>query len=366
MRVVCDGLDLNEAVLKVIKAISTRTSNPVLEGIKLSASDNKLTLVATDTELGIEMKINANVLNSGEIIVPGKFFSEFLKRLTNEQIEMVLEDNNILKLKYSDSEIAIQGLDADEFPNIQNVNSNEYFEISQKDLKALINKTLFAVAVDDSRPILKGCLIEINEDSVRAVAIDGNRLALCNKKTNSANKPRKVIAPSRSLTEISKMLLDSDSIVRVYIQHNFIMAEIDGCKITSRLLEGDFINYKQIIPSDFSTVVTVNKSQLESTLDRASILSRAEKNYLVKFDIRDNFLTITSNSEIGNIKEVLNIDLKGNDLKIAFNARFFSEALRVVNDEFIKLNLTTSITPCIIKANEGEEYIFLILPLRII
>ena len=366
MRVVCDGLDLNEAVLKVIKAISTRTSNPVLEGIKLSASDNKLTLVATDTELGIEMKINANVLNSGEIIVPGKFFSEFLKRLTNEQIEMVLEDNNIIKLKYSDSEIAIQGLDADEFPNIQNVNSNEYFEISQKDLKALINKTLFAVAVDDSRPILKGCLIEINEDSVRAVAIDGNRLALCNKKTNSANKPRKVIAPSRSLTEISKMLLDSDSIVRVYIQHNFIMAEIDGCKITSRLLEGDFINYKQIIPSDFSTVVTVNKSQLESTLDRASILSRAEKNYLVKFDIRDNFLTITSNSEIGNIKEVLNIDLKGNDLKIAFNARFFSEALRVVNDEFIKLNLTTSITPCIIKANEGEEYIFLILPLRII
>ena len=203
MKVVCDGLDLCDAIGKVIKAISTRTSNPILEGIKLTAKENTLTLVATDTELGIEMKINANVLSEGEIVVPGKFFAEFVKKLTDEQIEMSVEENNVLKLKYLDSEIAIQGLNAEEFPNIQTVNSQEYFEISQKDFKALINKTLFAVAVDDSRPILKGCLIEIAENSVRAVAIDGNRLALCNKKTNSANKPRKVIAPARSLTEIS-------------------------------------------------------------------------------------------------------------------------------------------------------------------
>ena len=189
---------------------------------------------------------------------------------------------------------------------------------------------------------------------------------MCNKKTNSSNKPRNVIVPSRSLTEISKMLLDTDSLIKVYIQHNFLMAEIDGCKITSRLLEGDFINYRQIIPSEFTTVVTVNKSQLEKTIERTSILSRADNNFLVKFDIKDNSLTITSKSEIGNIKENLNIDLKGNDLKIAFNARYFAEALRVVNDEFIKLNLTMSLRPCIVKPNEGEEYIFLILPLSTI
>ena len=366
MKVVCDGLELCDAINKVIKAISTRTSNPILEGIKLKAENDKLTLVATDTELGIEMKINANVLSTGEIVVPGKFFAEFIKRLTNEQIEMSLEENNTLKLRYLDSEIAIQGLSAEEFPNIQTVNSQEYFEISQKDLKSLINKTLFAVAVDDSRPILKGCLLEITENQVRAVAIDGNRLALCNKKTNSTNKQRNVIVPSRSLTEISKMLGDSESLVRVYIQHNFLMAEIDGCKLTSRLLEGDFINYRQIIPSDFSTVVTVNKSQLEKTIERTSILSRADNNYLVKFDIKDGSLVITSKSEIGNIKENLNIDLKGNDLKIAFNARYFAEALRVINDDFIKLNLTMSLRPCILKPNEGEEYIFLILPLSTI
>ena len=366
MKVICDGLDLSEAVLKVIKAISSRTSNPILEGIKLTAQGNVLTLVATDTELGIEMKVNANVFDEGSTVVPGKFFSEFIRKLTSEQIEIDVNENNQMKLKYTGSEIDIQCLNPEEFPNVQKVESAEYFELSQKDLKTLINKTLFAVAIDDARPILKGCLLEISENAVRAVAIDGNRLALCDKKTNSANKPRKVIAPSRSLTEISKMLSDSESLVKVFIQHNYIMAEIDGCKMTSRLLEGDFINYRQIIPSEFSTVVTVNKSQLENTLERASLLARNERNNLVRFDIRDNFLTITSNSELGNIKESLNIDLKGNDLRIAFNARFFSEALRVVNDEFIKLNLTSSISPCIITASEGEEYKFLILPLRMI
>lgn len=366
MRVICDGLDLSDAVLKVIKAISPRTSNPILEGIKLTASENTLTLLATDTELGIEMKINANVFESGETVVPGKFFSEFVKRLTGEQIEMELSEKNQLKLKYTDSEIEISCLPASEFPNVQKVDSAEYFELSQKDLKTLINRTLFAVAVDDSRPILKGCLLEIGETSVRAVAIDGNRLALCNKQTNSNNKVRNVIAPSRSLAEIAKMLTESDSLVKVFFQHNYLMAEIEGCKITSRLLEGDFINYKQIIPNQFSTTVTINKAQLENTLDRASLLARNERNNLVKFDIRDASLTITSNSELGNIKENINIDLKGNDLRIAFNARFFSEALRVVNNDFVKLNLTSSISPCIITPNEGDEFIFLILPLRMI
>lgn len=370
MQVICDGLDLCDAVITVSRAINIKTTNPILEGIKIVAEDDVIILSATDLELSIEKKIKAEVKQIGEIVVPGRFFGELVKKLTNEKIELKLIENNSLKIKYTDSETVVQCFPVYEFPVIQKLETEDYFGISQKSLKNLITKTSFSVALDDTRPVLTGCLFERDNSMVNMIALDGYRLALYSENIKNTNKKKSsVIVPARSLNEISKLLNDSDEIVNIYFQENFIMVDLKDCIITTRLLEGDFMNYRQIISENFETKITVNKKQFENALERASLLSKIGQNNLVQFDIQNQNLCITSRSEIGNIKENISIVFQGKELLIAFNARYFMEALKVINDEFISINFNLSQNPCVITAFEKSEtnnFLYLILPVRMI
>ena len=367
MKLYCSGLELSEAVLRVSKAMPIKKTMSILEGIKLSAIGSTLTITATDLELAIERKIRADIKLEGEVVVPGKFFCEFIKKLTNEEIEISTHDNK-MSLKYGDSVGELQCLNLDEFPPIRKVEEDTFFTISQRKFMKLIDRTIFSVSTEDLRPILKGCLIEIDSNlhNVRAVALDGFRLAVCEEEILSTGKDISVIIPARSLAEISRIIEDEDIPCTVYIQNNYLMLDLDHTKITSRLIEGDFIQYKKIIPREFNTIVTVNKSQMETGLERASLVSRGDKNNLIKLDIKEKNMSITSNSELGNINENVVISLNGKDISIAFNVRYFTEAFRVIDDEFIQLNMSSSTAPCIIKPMEGEKYLYMILPVKML
>lgn len=368
MQVVCEGLDLCDAVITVSRAVGAKTTNPILEGIKLVAEEDYLILTATDLELSIEKKIKADVKIEGEVVVPGKFFGELVKKLTGEKIELKLGENNLMKIKYTDSETVIQCFPVYEFPSFKKLESEEYFGIEKRNLKNLINKTTFSVAIDDTRPILRGCLIEVEENKINSVALDGYRLALITQKLESTNISTSFVVPSKTLNEIAKLLDDSEEVINVYIQRNFIMFDFNDCVVTSRLLEGDFINYRQIISPNHETKLTINKQQLEDALERASILSKIGQNNLVQFDIRDQNLCITSRSDIGNVRENINIVFSGKELVIAFNARYFMEALRVIPDEFVTIKFNQAQNPCVITPFEGDEsqFLYLILPVRLI
>lgn len=359
----CMGLELSDAFLRVSKALSNKVTNPILEGIKISAEDNELTLSATDTDLSIEKKIKADVKVEGETVVPGKFITEFVKKLSNTDIELEVNDKNQLLIRYDGNESVIQCYNPVEYPGFRKLKTDEWFGISQKDLKALISKTIFSVAMDDSRPILKGVLFDIDQKEISAVALDGYRLARVKKKA-SANIKKQIVVPTRSLNEISKLLDDSDEVINVYIDTNAIMIDNIDTKIISRLLEGDFVNYKQIIPMNYETFVIVNKVQFEDALERVSLLSKVGQNNFVKFDIKESSLQLTSNSEIGNIKEKISAVLNGKDVTIAFNPRFILESLKASSDEFVKLCLNTASNPCVIVPTEGDEFLYLILPVR--
>jgi len=365
MKIVCDGADLCDAVLKVSKGTSNKTTNPILEGIKVTAEEDFVTLSATDLELSIEKTIRGMVQIEGEMVVPGKFFSEYIKKLNNEQIELYVDEKNTLSIKYTDSVGKIQCLNAQEFPQIKQPEESNYFEITSKDFKALISKSIYAVATEDVRPILKGVKLEINSKDITAVALDGYRLAVVHKPIVSTTAEFSCIVPARSLNEISKLLDDSEDVIKVCTGRNFLMVDIDNTKISTRLLEGDFINYNQIIPTDFNTTLILNKDQLLDALERASLLSRVDRNNLVRFDIQDKVMVLSSKSDIGDIKENINISLKGQDLAIAFNARYFTEALKAISDEFLKLQFTSSVSPCIITSNDTNEFLYLVLPVRI-
>lgn len=366
MKLICEGLDLSDAVLKVIRATATKTTNPILEGIKLRASQDSLTLSATDLEISIEKTIPADVKIEGEIVVPGKFFADFVKKLSSEQIELSLTNNKLLKIKYTDSEGFLQCMNVEEFPIMKQLESPEKISLKKSDFKDLVTKTIFSVAVDDARPILKGCLFEIAAKEITAVALDGFRLALVKKPIKETSSEFSCIVPARTLGEISKLLeTEEDDDLEIFIQKNYLLINLGNTKIITRLLDGEFINYKQVIPNNVSSVVTINTRQLQDGLDRASLLAKMDKNNLVRFDIKDTLLTLTSSSDIGNVTENITIALDGKDITIAFNARYFSDCVKIIGDEFIKINFTSPIAPCTISSTENGDYLYLILPVRI-
>ncbi|MGN0787708.1 MAG: DNA polymerase III subunit beta [Candidatus Onthoplasma sp.] len=363
MKFRCDGLELSEAIGVVSKAISNKTTSQILEGIKIVCENDKLILTATDLEMSVEKTIRAEVESTGETVVPGRLFGEYIRKLTDQQIECELNEKNQLRIAYTDSEGVLQCMEISEFPQIKEIEKENYFEIAKEDFKTLVNNVFYAVAQDDSRPILKGILFETTGKQIRAVAVDGCRLSIANKPLVSSTNDFKIIVPGKNINEIVKMM-DGEGNIKVYVHSNNIMVDLGDTIVVNRLIDGQFINYKQIVPKDFATVVTINKSQLEDAIDRASVLSRIDKNNLVKFDIKEKNLMLTSNSEIGNTKENITVGVKGNDLMISFNSKYFSDCLRVIDNPYIKLNLNSSILPCVITPCEGDDFVFLILPVR--
>ena len=368
MKVICQGIELSDAVLKVTKALNSKVVAPILEGIKITAKDDCLVLFATDLELAIEKKINAEVLLEGEVVVPGRFFADMVKMLTNEQIELSLDENLKLKIKYTDGEIEKQCFSADEYPEIKKPSDCQSFEIVSREFKDLISKTIFSVSTDDTRPTLKGCLFEAEEYTISSVALDGYRLARVQKPFERKLEGKIYqIVPARSLSELNKFLDDSEDILQIKIENNLMMVDLGNTCIMTRMLSGDFINYKQIIPNEFDTNVIINKDQFKASLDRAAILSRGEKNNLVKLDIKEDSLHLVSNSDDGaNLHEIISINLVGKDMTIAFNSRYLLDCMRAIDDEFIKINLNTPVNPCVITPCDKEDYLYLILPVRMV
>ena len=364
MKIIASGIDLSNAVSRVVKAISNRTTNPVLEGIKLSVVGDELTLLATDTEISIEKTIKVNTFIEGETVIPGKIFSDFIKKLENEEeIEISLEENRV-RISYSSSEGYIQTLNVEEFPLINKDIRENSFTIKQKDFKELILKSSFACSLDEARPILKGCLFEIEDDKISSVALDGFRLAICRKKIENATKNFKIIVTSRTLNEIIRILEKDEDLITVVVQKNVLMVEVEGTVLISRLLEGEYIDYKNIIKDEFVSVVRVNKNQLLSAIDRASIIAN-DKNKIVKFDIKENYMTVVAESDVGKMSENVVINLEGKDLSIAFNSKFITDCVKAIDDEFINLHFNSRINPCVIKPIGWDDYLYLILPLRI-
>lgn len=365
MKVFCHGLDLADALIKVSRAIPAKRTVPILDGILIQAQGSTLTMTATDLELGIVKVINADVKMDGAVVVPGKEIVDFVRTLTGEQIELDGSSNKELKIRYQDSEYGVKLMNVDEFPPLREIGEETSFSIVQKEFKDLIAKTKICASTDDARPILKGCLLEIGEHKITGVTLDGYRLAICEKALESNSGEREVIVPVKTLDEISKLLEDDEYIATVFIQDNYLKLDMGHTKIVSRLLDGEFTRYKKIIPSEFSSNVIINRAQLAGALDRANLVSRGEKSNMVKFDIKEKALIMESKSENSNIKENITVSLDGKDIEIAFNARYFIECMKVISDEYVKLSFTTPATPCLIRPVDSEEFVYLILPVKI-
>jgi len=366
MKLIANANDLSIALGQVIKAASNKSTNPILEGILLKASAGTLTLIATDLEIAIERTCQADVKIEGETVVSGRLFTDFMRKIGEPQVELTLIDGR-LKVKYGDNETMLSVFAAADYPKIPTLTEAQTFTIVRRELKDLINKIKLSVSLDDSRPVLKGALLEISDITLTGVALDGYRLAKCTKSIEKTSAMMSAIVPLRALQEIAGLLDESEDLVEVGIQKNYIMVSLEHTQLISRLLDGDFINYRQIIPLEFTTSVIVPKSLFEQSIERATLLAKAEKTYLVKFNLSQETLHITSNSELGNISEKVPVRITGNEIAIAFNAKYFIDLLKTASVDHIQLKMNEPSQPCVVLPSGAveDEFLYLVLPVRI-
>ena len=363
MKIVCEGVELSDAVGKVVKACSVRTTNPLLECIKITAENDGLILLATDGELSIQKKIKADVLEEGSVCVPGKYFAEFVKRLEREQISLFTEGDT-LQIRYADSESSLQTLSAEDFPRVDAVIEEKRIALSSKNLKDLIAKTIFCCAQDDSRPVLKGCLIQAQEGMIRFTALDGYRMAVCEKNLDEIRGEIKIVCPGRALAEIARMLGGDEEQTEIFVQNNALRISIENTVLTARLYEGEFVNVANIVPHEFSSEVVADRGTLAESVERAAVLARTDKSSIVVFDIKEDSMNITSKTSVGSVDESVRILLEGKDVTIALNSKYVSECIAAVTDEKIRIGLNGAVSPCVITPVTGEEFLYLILPVR--
>ncbi len=365
MKVICQGNELSDALSKVVKALPIRRNNLILEGVKLTAVGDTVTLFATDLELAIEKKINAQVLIEGEMVVPGRLFADYAKKIEEEEVELDGTNPNRLVIKYLDSELQIKCLPVDEYPIFKEVDTEQSFVILKKDFKEAIAKVIFNVSQDEARPSLKGVCLNIKDDEIEIVASDGFRLALTRTMIKNNGVLKKILVPSKSMTELSRLIEDGEETITVYVEKSYIMVDLFHTKIVTRLISEEYINYEHIIPVSFTTVVTADKKLVENAVERAALINRTEKKAIVKMDIKEDTLLLNAQGEDGEVNERVTIGLQGKDLIIGYNTKYLIDCLHAIDEPVITLNFTTSTAPGIIKG-ESDKWLYLILPLRVI
>ena len=263
----------------------------------------------------------------------------------------------------------MQTFDVSNFPVIEKDEESSYFEIKQEDFKKIVERTVFACSMDDGRPILKGCLFETektdNEEGLlTVVALDGFRMSVI-KKAVKLKGDFKTVIPSRTLVEITRILEKGEENVKIVLHKNILFVEVGNTRLISRLIEGEFVKYNHILPTTFSNKVTLNKQAFLNSIERASIFARSDKYNIIKMDVKESVMTVSAKSEIGSFEEPIAVELKGKDMVIAFNGKYLSDFLKVIDEDFVTINLNTAIDPCVIKPVGEDEFLYLVLPVRI-
>lgn len=367
MKFNCQKEALLNAINITSKAVSGRTTLPILECILIRADENGLKLTANDMELAIESAaIDAEIEEFGLIALDARFFSDIIRKVNGDIVYISTDERDTATITCGKSEFKISGQNGDDFPPIPDVEKNTKFVVSQNDLRNLIRQTIFSISIDESKPILTGELIEIEDNMISAVSVDGYRISYKEVELIQSVGNKRAIVPGKSLSEISKILsAEEEEKAVLYFTDNHVMIDIDGNIVVSRLIQGEFIKYQQSFTNDYKTSAKINKSEMLNCLERASLISRDSRKIPVKLDISGKNIIITSNAETSTAYEEVFAEIDGDKLSIAFNPKYLIDALKAIDDEEVYMHFNTPLSPCVFKPLEGESYKYLVLPLRL-
>ena len=364
MKLICSKASLLKGVSIVSKAVPSRTTMPILNCILIDASANEIKLTANDMELGIETVIEGEIVERGIIALDAKFFSEIVRKLPDNDVVIESDDTFQTTITCEKAKFNIVGKSGEDFSYLPYIEKNESISISQFTLKDVVRQTIFSIADNDTNKLMTGELFEINENRLRVVSLDGHRISIRNIELKESYSPLKVVVPGKTLQEISKILTgEAEDMVDIFFADNHILFEFDETKVVSRLIEGEYFHIDQMLSSDYDTKVKINKREFLSCIDRATLLIREGDKKPIILNIQDGSLQLKINSFVGSMNEEIEIEKEGKDLLIGFNPKFFIDALRVIDDEEVKLYMVNPKAPCFIKDDAGT-YVYLILPVN--
>ncbi len=364
MKIICSKANLTNGVNIVSKAVPSKTSMSILQCILVKASDGVITFTANDTELGIETKVEGIIEEEGTVALDAKFFSDVVRKLPDNQVEITVDGNYVTKIKCEKAVFNLIGKDGEDFTGLPEIDKVESVVISELSLKDVIKQTIFCLSDNNTNHMMCSELFEISNNVLKVVALDGYRIAYRKMDLKGNTSDVKLIIPGKTLNEISRILTgDANKDVNIYYERNQVLFEVENTKIVSRLVDGQYFNYEQMLNNDYETKIEVNKKDLYESIDRSTLLLREGEIKPIIMDVSDDLLNISIKTMVGEMKEDIDISKTGKDITIAFRPKFVMDVLRVLEEDEIKMYTINAKSPCIIKNDDGS-YIYFILPVN--
>lgn len=367
MKFTCQRDHLLSCIQIVQKAVSTKSTIPILSGIYLKAENGLIELQANDYETAIKCSLPAQISENGVTVLSSKYFSEIVRKLPGDMVQISSSNNNNISIKSNNANYDLVSMPHEEFPLIQSINSDNKYDISQNLFKNLIKQTTFACSQDDTRPVFTGVLFEIEQGNITMVATNTHRLAICKGEINNpAGSPLKVIVPSKILNELNRILVaESEENIIIKWNQNKLAFEFNDTYMETQLIDGQFPNYQQVIPKNYQTELYLQTNMLSEIVERASLLTRDGDYNVIKMDIKEQKIAVTSNNpDVGAAYEETEAVTNGEQLSIAFNAKYIIDALKIVDYPEIKFSFTSPLTPAIIEPKEKNHFLYVVTPVR--
>ncbi|QOR66666.1 DNA polymerase III subunit beta [Cytobacillus suaedae] len=366
---------LVQSVQDVMKAVSSRTTIPILTGIKIVATTEGVTLTGSDSDISIESFIPAEEAGSeiveikqpGSIVLQARFFSEIVKKLPKETVEIEVQNHLSTVIRSGKAEFNLNGLDAEEYPHLPQVEEENMFRIPTDLLKNMIRQTVFAVSVSETRPILTGVNWKVESGQLHCTATDSHRLAMRKARIEMENQDTyNVVIPGKSLNELSKILDDTNELVDIVITENQVLFKTKHLLFFSRLLDGNYPDTSRLIPNESKTDVVISTKDLLQSIDRASLLGEGKNNVVKLSTLPEGVIEVSSNTpEIGKvIEEIQSQSIEGEELKISFSAKYMIDALKALDSSEIKVSFTGAMRPFLLRTIDNDSVLHLILPVR--
>ena len=364
MKLICPKAELLKGVNIVMKAVPSKTTMPILECILIDASTNNIKFTSNDMELGIETIIEGNIEEKGSIALDAKIFSDIVRKFPDNDVTIITDENLNTLITCEKAKFNIPGKSGEDFSYLPFIEKTDCIRVSQFTLKEIIRQTIFSIAANENNKLMTGELFQIENNTLRVVSLDGHRISIRKIELKENCQDKKVVVPGKTLNEISKILSgETEDMVDIYLAVNHILFEFGNTKVVSRLIEGEYFKIDQMLSSDYETKVKINKKEFLDCIDRATLLVKEGDKKPIIIHIEDAFMELRIDSQIGSMKEEIDIEKTGKDILIGFNPKFLIDALKVIDEEEITIYLMNPKAPCFIRDDEGK-YVYLILPVN--
>lgn len=366
MKFTCEKAIVSDAVMTSLRGVSSKSSLQVLEGILVSAKDNRVSFCGYDLKTGITCSIEADVSEEGSVVLSARILSDIMRKLPDDVVEIETSPSNMTTIRCSVSCFNIPGLDAADFPELPTVNLGECVKIKKNVLKSMISQSIFAVSENDMKPIHTGSKFICEGNTLMLVSVDGFRLAIRKEEVSALPENMSFVVPGSALKEVEHILDEGEDEVSLYPNRKFILFDLGGVTVVTRLLEGDFLDYNRAIPTGEMVDYIASVKDLTQSVERASLIISERVKTPIRFEFERDIVKMSCITAQGRAYDECALSGgSGEKIEIGFNYRYMLDALRACPDEEVKLSVKGSLSPLIIRPTEGDSFLYLILPVRL-